>query len=152
MLVCSSVGKVTSRSYFYFPVPNAIYVGELILRTELTLSGEKQRPFFIVILSLQDKAQNPASIFLSLPHQKEFCLFCPFPTPCPCLIKWRVSVTMFIRHKGVAVSVLAVFTQNHGVQKGSTSVCIELEGPECKGPHVFCHHGVTHIAAEILRH
>lgn len=37
MLVCSSVDKVTSRSCFYFPIPNVIYGGELMLRTELLL-------------------------------------------------------------------------------------------------------------------
>lgn len=96
MLVWSSVEKVTSRSYFCFPIPNTVYVGELILRKELTLSEWKQRAFFTVSHSLQDMAWSPASVPMSLPHQKELHLSCPFPNSSACLIKWQVSVTIFI--------------------------------------------------------
>lgn len=119
--VCSSLEKVTCWRYFYFPVPNAIFffVGELVLRTEPALSGEKQRPFFLVVLSLQDTAQTQAASSLSLSHQKEICLpsVLSFLTVCPRLTKWQASVTVFIKHKGVAVSILAVFIQNHEVRK-----------------------------------
>lgn len=91
-----------------------------MLRTELALSGEKRRPFFLVVLSLQDTAQTQAaSSSPFLPHQKELCLssLLSFLAVCPHLTKWQASVTIFIKHKGVAVSALAMFIQNHEVQK-----------------------------------
>lgn len=103
-----------------------------MLRTELALSGEKQRPFFLAVLSLQDMAQTQAASSPSLPRQKELHLssVLSFLTVCPHLIKWQASVTIFIKHKGVAVSVLAVFIQNHEVQTQSSSV-YSVERPVC---------------------
>lgn len=90
-----------------------------MLRTEPALSGEKERPFFLVVLSLQDTAQTQAASSLSLPCQKELRLssVLSFLTVCPRLTKWQASVAVFIKHKGVAVSALAVFIQNHKVRK-----------------------------------
>lgn len=85
---------------------------------ELALSGEKQRPVFLAVLSFQDMAQTQAASSPSLPQQKELRLssVLSFLTVCPRLTKWQASVTVFIKHKGVAVSGLAVFIQNHDVQ------------------------------------
>lgn len=108
-------------------------MGELILRTELTLPGWKQRSFFTVSHPLQDMAWSPASV-LHVPSSSEGALsVLSFSNPLS-LFDQVTSACHYIykRWRCVAISVQAGFTQSHWERGWRASVCSELEDPECE--------------------